>query len=88
VFLMIEAKTPIASAVWTRARSRTSKRTFGRSPGLPDRPFCQAVRGSRRRITTLARVTSSTLNGALAEGINGVRTIQGMGREAVGQCPR
>ena len=30
-----------------------------------------------------ARVTSSTLNGALAEGINGVRTVQGMGREAV-----
>ena len=28
-------------------------------------------------------VTSSTLNGALAEGINGVRTVQGMGREAV-----
>jgi ATP-binding cassette subfamily B protein len=30
-----------------------------------------------------ARITSSTLNGALAEGINGVRTIQGMGRESV-----
>jgi ATP-binding cassette subfamily B multidrug efflux pump len=30
-----------------------------------------------------ARVTSSTLNGALAEGIHGVRTVQGMGREAV-----
>jgi ATP-binding cassette subfamily B protein len=30
-----------------------------------------------------ARITSSTLNGALAEGIHGVRTIQGMGREAV-----
>jgi ATP-binding cassette, subfamily B, multidrug efflux pump len=30
-----------------------------------------------------ARATSSTLNGALAEGINGVRTVQGMGREAV-----
>ena len=30
-----------------------------------------------------ARVTSSTVNGALAEGINGVRTVQGMGREAV-----
>ncbi len=30
-----------------------------------------------------ARITSSTLNGALAEGIHGVRTVQGMGREAV-----
>src|SRR5690606_3072260 len=30
-----------------------------------------------------ARITSSTLNGALAEGIQGVRTVQGMGREAV-----
>ena len=30
-----------------------------------------------------ARVTSSTVNGALAEGIHGVRTVQGMGREAV-----
>ncbi|MEM7022187.1 MAG: ABC transporter ATP-binding protein [Pseudomonadota bacterium] len=30
-----------------------------------------------------ARVTSSTLNGALAEGIHGVRTVQGMGREEV-----
>ncbi|HZA66073.1 MAG TPA: ABC transporter ATP-binding protein [Geminicoccaceae bacterium] len=30
-----------------------------------------------------ARVTSSTLNGALAEGIHGVRTVQGMGREAI-----
>jgi ATP-binding cassette, subfamily B, multidrug efflux pump len=30
-----------------------------------------------------ARVTSSTLNGALAEGIHGVRTVQGMGRETV-----
>jgi ATP-binding cassette subfamily B protein len=30
-----------------------------------------------------ARSTSSTLNGALAEGIHGVRTVQGMGREAV-----
>ncbi len=30
-----------------------------------------------------ARVTSSTLNGALAEGINSVRTVQGMGREAI-----
>jgi ATP-binding cassette, subfamily B, multidrug efflux pump len=36
-----------------------------------------------RRAFLRARVTSSTLNGALAEGINGVRTIQGMGREAV-----
>jgi ATP-binding cassette, subfamily B, multidrug efflux pump len=30
-----------------------------------------------------ARVTSSTVNGALAEGIHGVRTVQGMSREAV-----
>ncbi len=30
-----------------------------------------------------ARISSSTLNGALAEGIHGVRTVQGMGREAV-----
>ena len=30
-----------------------------------------------------ARITSSTLNGALAEGIHGVRTVQGMGREEV-----
>jgi ATP-binding cassette subfamily B multidrug efflux pump len=30
-----------------------------------------------------ARVSSSTLNGALAEGIHGVRTVQGMGREQV-----
>jgi ATP-binding cassette subfamily B protein len=38
----------------------------------------------RARLAFLrARVTSSTLNGALAEGINGVRTVQGMGREAV-----
>jgi ATP-binding cassette subfamily B protein len=36
-----------------------------------------------RRAFLRARVTSSTLNGALAEGINGVRTVQGMGREAV-----
>ncbi|HEX6115276.1 MAG TPA: ABC transporter ATP-binding protein [Geminicoccaceae bacterium] len=36
-----------------------------------------------RRAFLRSRVTSSTLNGALAEGINGVRTIQGMGREAV-----
>jgi len=36
-----------------------------------------------RKAFLRARVTSSTLNGALAEGINGVRTIQGMGREAV-----
>jgi ATP-binding cassette subfamily B protein len=36
-----------------------------------------------RRAFLRARVTSSTVNGALAEGINGVRTIQGMGREAV-----
>jgi ATP-binding cassette subfamily B multidrug efflux pump len=38
---------------------------------VPGAPFC--TRG----------VTSSTLNGALAEGINGVRTVQGMGRETV-----
>jgi ATP-binding cassette subfamily B protein len=36
-----------------------------------------------RRAFLRARVTSSTLNGALAEGIHGVRTVQGMGREAV-----
>jgi ATP-binding cassette subfamily B protein len=36
-----------------------------------------------RRAFLRSRITSSTLNGALAEGINGVRTIQGMGREAV-----
>jgi ATP-binding cassette subfamily B protein len=36
-----------------------------------------------RRAFLRTRITSSTLNGALAEGINGVRTIQGMGREAV-----
>jgi len=36
-----------------------------------------------RRAFLRARVTSSTVNGALAEGINGVRTVQGMGREAV-----
>ena len=36
-----------------------------------------------RRAFLRSRVTSSTLNGALAEGINGVRTVQGMGREAV-----
>jgi ATP-binding cassette subfamily B protein len=36
-----------------------------------------------RRAFLRARVTSSTLNGALAEGINGVRTVQGMGREAI-----
>jgi ATP-binding cassette subfamily B protein len=36
-----------------------------------------------RRAFLRARITSSTLNGALAEGIHGVRTVQGMGREAV-----
>jgi ATP-binding cassette, subfamily B, multidrug efflux pump len=36
-----------------------------------------------RRAFLRARVTSSTVNGALAEGIHGVRTVQGMGREAV-----
>jgi ATP-binding cassette, subfamily B, multidrug efflux pump len=36
-----------------------------------------------RRAFLRSRVTSSTLNGALAEGIHGVRTVQGMGREAV-----
>jgi ATP-binding cassette subfamily B multidrug efflux pump len=36
-----------------------------------------------RRAFLRARLTSSTLNGALAEGIHGVRTVQGMGREAV-----
>jgi ATP-binding cassette subfamily B multidrug efflux pump len=36
-----------------------------------------------RRAFLRARVASSTVNGALAEGINGVRTVQGMGREAV-----
>jgi len=36
-----------------------------------------------RRAFLRARVTSSTLNGALAEGIHGVRTVQGMGREKV-----
>jgi ATP-binding cassette subfamily B multidrug efflux pump len=36
-----------------------------------------------RRAFLRARVTSSTLNGALAEGIHGVRTVQGMGREQV-----
>jgi ATP-binding cassette, subfamily B, multidrug efflux pump len=36
-----------------------------------------------RRAFLRARITSSTLNGALAEGIHGVRTIQGMGREGV-----
>lgn len=36
-----------------------------------------------KRAFLRARVTSSTLNGALAEGIHGVRTVQGMGREAV-----
>jgi ATP-binding cassette, subfamily B, multidrug efflux pump len=36
-----------------------------------------------KRAFLRARITSSTLNGALAEGINGVRTVQGMGREAV-----
>ncbi|MGH6944375.1 MAG: ABC transporter ATP-binding protein, partial [Geminicoccaceae bacterium] len=36
-----------------------------------------------RRAFLRSRVSSSTLNGALAEGINGVRTVQGMGREAI-----
>jgi ATP-binding cassette subfamily B protein len=36
-----------------------------------------------RRAFLRARVTSSTVNGALAEGIHGVRTVQGMGREEV-----
>jgi ATP-binding cassette subfamily B protein len=36
-----------------------------------------------RRAFLRARVASSTVNGALAEGIHGVRTVQGMGREAV-----
>jgi ATP-binding cassette, subfamily B, multidrug efflux pump len=36
-----------------------------------------------RRAFLRARITSSTLNGALAESIHGVRTVQGMGREAV-----
>ncbi len=36
-----------------------------------------------RKAFIRARITSSTLNGALAEGIHGVRTIQGMGRESV-----
>ncbi len=36
-----------------------------------------------RKAFLRARITSSTLNGALAEGIHGVRTVQGMGREAV-----
>jgi ATP-binding cassette subfamily B protein len=36
-----------------------------------------------RRAFLRARVTSSTVNGALAEGIHGIRTVQGMGREAV-----
>ena len=36
-----------------------------------------------RRAFLGARISSSTLNAALAEGIHGVRTIQGMGREAV-----
>ncbi|MCB2053018.1 MAG: ABC transporter ATP-binding protein [Geminicoccaceae bacterium] len=36
-----------------------------------------------RKAFLRARVTSSTLNGALAEGIHGVRTVQGMGREDV-----
>jgi ATP-binding cassette, subfamily B, multidrug efflux pump len=36
-----------------------------------------------KRAFLRARVSSSTLNGALAEGIHGVRTVQGMGREAI-----
>ena len=36
-----------------------------------------------RRAFRRARETSSTANGALAEGIRAVRTVQGMGREAV-----
>ena len=36
-----------------------------------------------RRAFLRARVTSSTVNGALAEGIHGVRTVQGMGREEI-----
>lgn len=36
-----------------------------------------------RRAFLRARVTSATVNGALSEGIHGVRTVQGMGREAI-----
>ncbi len=42
------ARRSIAFGPWARARSRTSTDTFGRPPGLPLCPGCQADFGARR----------------------------------------